>query len=201
MRWVARVLYENHRTEEKGFNLHQLVCAMVDDELGCSPFTTKDFVHCMTRKGVDKLLTDCADGLVFDGFADSARFAVVDGDELHKRLSLAATCSLSDVREALSQRYRGIHFAIPDAPTRKQSNTEELLRCVARCRGLPDTDEALKRALRKGPNARTDRDLIFGRALGEGHRSARDCVRRAQPPIDELVRKLAEVVRPRLPAA
>ncbi|HRC56738.1 MAG: hypothetical protein IPI49_32845 [Myxococcales bacterium] len=201
MRWVARVLYENHRNEEKGFNLHQLVCAMVDDELGRSPFTTKNLVHCMTRKGVDKLLADCADRAVFDGLADSARFAVVDGDELHRRLGLSATCLLSEVRSALPQKYPGVHFAIPDAPTRAQSNTEHLLRCVAGCLGLPDTDDTLVSALRKGSNARTDRDRVFGRALGEAHRSARDCVRQAQPPIDELVRKLAAVVRPHLPAA
>lgn len=34
MTWVARVLYENKRSDDKAYALHQLVCAMVDDGLG-----------------------------------------------------------------------------------------------------------------------------------------------------------------------
>ena len=44
MRWVARVLYENHRNDRQGFALHALVCSMVDDELGCAQFSTQRFV-------------------------------------------------------------------------------------------------------------------------------------------------------------
>lgn len=78
MRWVARVLYENRRTDQKEFALHKLVCAMVDDELGMLPYTTGKIVDGMPRKGIDKLLRDCSNDLVFAGLPAGSRFAVVD---------------------------------------------------------------------------------------------------------------------------
>lgn len=195
MRWVARVLYENHRTDQKEFALHKLVCAMVDDELGMLPYTAGKIVDGMPRKGIDKLLRDCSNDLVFVGLPAGSRFAVVDGDELPARVGLKDSSSLQDVEQALLLQYPGVHFALPEAEKRSQSNTEQLLRCLADCLGLPANDPNLVRALDKRSSSRTDRDVVFGSALGHTKRAARDCFRGKQPPLDVLVRKLAAIVK------
>lgn len=195
MRWVAWVLYENHRTDQKEFALHKLVCAMVDDELGMLPYTTGKIVDGMPRKGIDKLLRDCSNDLVFAGLPAGSRFAVVDGDELPARVGLKDSSSLQDVEQALLEKYPGVHFAIPEAGKRSQSNTEQLLRCLADCLGLPANDPNLVRALDKRSSSRTDRDVVFGSALGHTKRAARDCLRGKPPPLDVLVRKLAAIVK------
>lgn len=60
MTWVACVLYENKRNEAgKGYPLHQLVCAMVDDVLGqTGQWWASQQIEGRPRGGKDKLLAE-----------------------------------------------------------------------------------------------------------------------------------------------
>jgi len=198
MTWVARVLYENKRSDDKAYPLHQLVCAMVDDELGITgaPFA-QDRIAGMPRGGRDNLLRDCGDRVddTFAGLRPEGRFALVDGDEIHLALDLAADASLAQRRAALEARYPAVRMFMPDAGHPRSSNTEGLLQAVASCLGMAEDDRLLVSALRKQRNSRNNRDQIFARAAW-GQRPARDCIRAAQPTLATLVDALAELLRP-----
>lgn len=196
MSFLARILYENHRKEDKGFMLHDLVCAFVADALGELVHGIKRHVDGVPRDGVDRLLADCGDDVedMFKGLGPDQRFALVDGDEIDSRLKIAAAASMEERRKALVAQYPAVQMFVIDADRPRDSNTEGLVKVVARCAGVPESDRSLKNALGKRKAATSDRDLILKKAA-YGSRAVRDCIRAAQPAIAALVDVLAAVLR------
>ncbi|NJM90939.1 MAG: hypothetical protein HC863_01275 [Myxococcales bacterium] len=197
--WCARILYENHRSDNNGFGLHLLICAMVGDRLGVDAYTAKNHLDGNPRKGVSYVLRDCGER-VGDAFPDlprEARFALVDGDALHTELGMPATSDLDARRAELTKRYPEVQMFTPDAPTANGSNTEALLRSAAQGLGYAEDDRTLVSALGKNRNAR---DKIFFAAADSPTPSVRALFRERQPSVAKLVDALAELVRPRLHA-
>lgn len=194
---VARVLYENHRSEATEYGLHTLVCAMADDQCGApGSWTARGVVKCATRNGRDKLLRDCREPeRSFASLPREARFAVIDGDELHAvgTLGLAADASLDIRRAALERAYPGVTFIVPDADRPATSNTEGLLRLTAQCLGLAEHDATLVNALVKGRGSMIARDRLFNRAAA-APASVRACILQGQPSLARLVTALAALV-------
>lgn len=193
---VARVLYENHRSEPKAFGPHALVCALVDDHLGLpGARVAQTLIDCVPRKGRDKLLRDCRESAeqIFAPLPREARFAVIDGDELHAvaGLGLAADATLEARRAALGRCYPGVTFVVPDADRPGDSNTEGLLRLIARCLELAPGDPLVVGALKK---RLIERDRLFHRAAN-AQPAIRACILASQPSLAALVEALAVLVR------
>lgn len=202
MTTVARVLYENHRSEPKAFGPHALVCAMVDDHLGMvGARLASGVVDCVPRKGRDKLLRDCREAAeqMFAPLPRAARFAVIDGDALHAvgALGLAADATLEARRVALGRHYPDVTFVVLDADRPGDSNTEGLLRLIARCLELAPDDPLVLGALGK---RLIERDRLFHRAAN-AQPGVRASILAAQPSLATLVVALADLVRPALAAA
>jgi hypothetical protein len=203
MKFRARVLYENHRSDAKQFGLHDFLCAMVDDAMEMSGrWVAKSYIEGVPRNGRDKLLRDCGERaeIVFGDLTRNSRFAIVDGDKIAEKTGLASGASLEQIRQALPVRYPAVRIVIPDADSPAGSNTEGLLRSLADCLGLSPDQHELQTALGKGRTSLSARDEVFYKALGVAQRVARDRFREKQPTLAGLVDELAELVRPALTA-
>lgn len=195
MIWRARVLYEDQRGDPKGFMLHDLICALVMDARGdLSINDVKRQVDGNPRGGVDRLLRECRDDveMVFQGLAPAQRFALVDGDEIHRCLDVPAAATMDQRRHALRVQYPAVQLFLIDADHPRDSNTEGLLQVVARCAGVPADDPTLARAIGKKA-AKAERDRILKQAA-YGPRAVRDCVRSEQPSLAALADALAAVL-------
>ncbi|MEZ4401596.1 MAG: hypothetical protein R3B06_16340 [Kofleriaceae bacterium] len=193
---VAKVLYENSTNQANNYPLHDMICAMVDDQLGrTDQWFARNWIDGNPRRGRDKLLRDCAAHSVertFGALPRSARFALIDGDKLEEPLELPASASLDRRRVALAEKFPDVQLFMPDADQPQASNTEGLLVQLATCLGLGSGDATMTRAL--GQKDLLARDKLFARAAAAGQRTVRDCIRAAQPSLAGMVDKLTTLV-------
>lgn len=95
------VLYEDKlaTSKPKNFGPHVLVLACVADQTQCERELLSRHVDGLPRKGVGKLLADCAMPLLLDAYAHV--LAVVDDDKVRDHLRLPRTACKTQVREAM----------------------------------------------------------------------------------------------------
>ncbi len=193
---VALVLYENSTNQSANYPLHNLICAMVDDQLGRSgEWVARNRIGGNPRRGRDRLLRDCRAPAVeraFGSLPRSGRFALVDGDKIEQVLKLPGNSDLAQRRAALAEQYPEVQIFVPDASKVRASNTEGLLTQVAVCLGLSNDDVTVKRA--RDDKDMVARDTLFARAAAR-ERGVRDCLRDAQPSLAAMVDALAALIR------
>lgn len=196
---VARILYENKRSADNSYPLHQLVCATVDDALEIAGANAASLIDGIPRGGRDTLLRDCGERVqdMFAGLPRERRFALIDGDELHVALGLAGNSTLAERRAALAVRYPDVRTFVPDAPHPRSSNTEGLLLVAGECLSMAADDQTLTAAVGKHGGGRIARDRIFAR-MAWGPRGPRDCLLARQPSLQAMVTALVDIVGPHL---
>jgi hypothetical protein len=184
---LVTVLYEDKMSSSAngGYPLHDLVMRMVEDDINGQTWQLGRLSAKNPRNGVDKIIKDIKDtGLI----AGAGKLLVlVDNDRIGEHLGLGNSATDDKVAAELRRR--------SDAPDKLgvfflHSNLEGLLRSIQRCAPslLPDIMQA---ALRKDLNRR---DLVFNEAKKASHRPLRQCVRAAQPGLDQLVKAIAAIV-------
>lgn len=184
---LATVLYEDKMAAGAGgsYPLHDLVMRLVEDDINGLTHKLLRLVDKNPRNGVDKLLDDLKSTDLIAG--SGMLFVLVDRDRIAQHLKLPTRAEDAQVTDEIARRSNApaqlrVFFLRP--------NVEGLLRDVQACDPtlLP---ENLERALAKKPN---DRDLVFNELKRKAHRDVRECVRKAQPGLDDLARALGTII-------
>ncbi len=184
---LATVLYEDSMLPGPGgeYPLHDLLMRIVEDEINGQTYRLRALVAKNPRRGIDNLLKDLPRTGLLAG--EGLLFLLIDRDRISRHLQLAANATDEAVMTALMDR--------SDAPDKLrpfflQPNVEGLLRSIRGCDPtlLPAN---LAAALQKKLN---DRDIVFNEAKKAERRTVRDCVRRAQPGLDAMVRAIVAII-------
>jgi hypothetical protein len=184
---LATVLYEDKMSSSAngGYPLHDLVMRMVEDDINGQTWQLLAWIHKNPRNGVGKIIRDIKDTQLIAGAGKL--LVLVDDDRVGEHLGLGNSATGVEVAAELRRR--------SDAPEKLDvfflhSNLEGLLRAIQRC--APSMQpESMQAALRKDLN---QRDVVFKEAKKDGHRPLRECVRKEQPGLDQLVKAIAAVI-------
>jgi hypothetical protein len=181
---VALVVYEDSRGENGDFGPHELLMALVADEVEGNFWKVRQSCECVPAKGITKALKAIAS---LDRFRKLTKpgapvLVIFDNDAIREKLSLPPGATEAQVIGAIQKRC--------DQPARLtivllQQNTETLVNAEADCAGSPRP--------RKGLN---ERDMaLLSVARDAGRRSIRDCIRQRVPSIEPAIAFLKPLVR------
>lgn len=179
MSLVATVLYEDQMQpgSEGALPAHDLLLAMVRDDMGMAVWELRKRIRGNPRKGIDKLIADVARTQLLAG--PGLLCLVVDKDRIAPHLGLPHNASEVQVTAEIAKRSNApsklrVHFLVP--------NMEGLLRSIADCDGGT-----------RAPHGKNhnERDLFLKKAAFAPQRALRDCVREKQPSLGKLAGILA----------
>jgi hypothetical protein len=176
---VATVLYEDKMQVGSGgaFPPHDFVLAMVADVTGHTVWDLRQLVEKNPRNSVSKLIGDLKRTSLLAGSGQLC--LVVDRDRIAEHVGLPKNAAEVDVTKALRAR--------SDAPDRLSvhyldPNIEGLMRSIEGC------SPGERAPTSKDHNSR---DLYLNRAAFALAKAVRDCVKRKQPSLGNLVTLLA----------
>jgi hypothetical protein len=186
MTLLVTVLYEDKMSKSAngGYPLHDLVMRMVEDDINGQTWQLLQLVDKNPCNGVGNLINQI---MITQLIAGAGKLLVlVDSDRIGEHLGLGNSATEDRVVAELRRR--------SDAPEKLDvfflhPKLEGLLRAIQRCDPSLQR-ESMQAALRKDLNRR---DLVFNEAKKAGHRLLRQCIREAQPGLDQLVKAIAAI--------
>lgn len=185
---LATVLYEDSMQAGPGgsYPLHDLVMRLVEDDINGQTWRLHKLVEKNPRRGVGNILNDVKVTSLLAGAGEL--YLLIDRDQIARHLGLSANASDDDVVAEIRKR--------SDAPDKLRTfflypNIEGLLKNIQGCDPtlLPENVES---ALQKKLN---DRDIVLNEVKKASMKSLRDCLRKAQPGLEELVASIATRIR------
>lgn len=176
------ILYEDSLPPDvRAYGPHALVLACVNDEIA-DPIRVRDLLRdARPQNGSTKLLA------ALRRPESRPRIAIIDDDEIRRALGVPATATDAEV----------IAKIVASAGVRPDQLTVFLLSrnletLIIALRDCGHANERIPAAMKKDLVAR---DGVFNSAAAESDRRVRDCVRKAVPSFDRVIRHLVSLFR------